>query len=462
MSTLPMNRGAYGQPTTETGVLMQDISAQRKLAEQLRNQGAEQQQGQMVSGHYVAPSWSQQLAKVLQSGLGGYLEEDARKKEGEFNTTKSKKFADILSGNKPQQVKGSVETTAIPAFTPEQQDRFGSPLAGVERQPVTTSTETMTQESPEAMQARQQQDILGYIQQYGSTPEGQYLLSQLDKQGDRAYAKGEKLEDRAYGEQREEKLYNRGRTDKLSDIDAERKYQDIVRADTQGFQVSQQDRQFQQQYKMQLQSQGYQSGENAKSRAQQAEIAKNNVSPVAIIDPATGQPTYVDKRQAIGQQPYNANSTSQSSPQSKMNDAKDVLQILKQSAPLINQSTGSGLGALVDSGAAFFGGTTKGAQSAASLKALEGTLVSKMPKMSGPQSDKDVLLYKQMAGQIGDPNLPAKQKQAAMDTINELNSRYAGVPYEPLNYGNTTSVSTGKGSVSKSVYDDADAIVGGK
>jgi hypothetical protein len=59
-----------------------------------------------------------------------------------------------------------------------------------------------------------------------------------------------------------------------------------------------------------------------------------------------------------------------------------------------------------------------------------------MPKMSGPQSDKDVLLYKQMAGQIGDPTIPAARKQAAMNTINELNSRYAGVPLSPLNYGN--------------------------
>jgi hypothetical protein len=94
------------------------------------------------------------------------------------------------------------------------------------------------------------------------------------------------------------------------------------------------------------------------------------------------------------------------------------------------------------------------------LKALEGSLVSKMPKMSGPQSDKDVLLYKQMAGQIGDPTLPAKQKQAAMDTINEINSRYAGVPYEPLSYGNTTIKPSGKGA--SHVYDAADAILGGK
>jgi hypothetical protein len=125
-------------------------------------------------------------------------------------------------------------------------------------------------------------------------------------------------------------------------------------------------------------------------------------------------------------------------PQAKINDAKDVLSILNQAAPLVNKSTGSGLGNLVDESAKFFGRSTGGAQAAAQLKALEGTLVSKMPKMSGPQSDKDVLLYKQMAGQIGDPTVPAAQKQAAMNTINELNSRYAGVPMQELPYGNNS------------------------
>jgi hypothetical protein len=267
MSTMPMNRGRFGQPVNEQGILMQDISQQRKLAEQLRKQGADELQGQMVSGHYVAPSWTQQLARVLNTYAGTEINSQADKKEQDYNTQKSKKFADILAGNKPQQIEGQpTVTSTMPAYTPEQQDQFGSPLPNVQREPVVTSTPTMTQESPEAMQARQQQAVLQYMQQYGNTPEAQYMLAQIGKQDDRAYAKGEKLEDRAYADTREEKLYNRGRTDKLSDIDAERKYQDIVRADTQGFQVSQQDRQFAQQYKLQSQSQGFTAGENQKNR----------------------------------------------------------------------------------------------------------------------------------------------------------------------------------------------------
>jgi hypothetical protein len=47
------------------------------LAQQLRQQGAEAPQGQMVSGRYVGPSWTQGLANVLKSYSGAKGEEQA-------------------------------------------------------------------------------------------------------------------------------------------------------------------------------------------------------------------------------------------------------------------------------------------------------------------------------------------------------------------------------------------------
>jgi len=43
---------------------LQDVSRQRKLADLLMSQGMQQPQGQMISGHYVAPSWTQQLNPI--------------------------------------------------------------------------------------------------------------------------------------------------------------------------------------------------------------------------------------------------------------------------------------------------------------------------------------------------------------------------------------------------------------
>lgn len=114
-------------------------------------------------------------------------------------------------------------------------------------------------------------------------------------------------------------------------------------------------------------------------------------------------------------------------PPQKIEDAKDVLALLDMAEPIIDESTGSYLGVGADLAARAFGQSTTGAEAAAQLKALEGSLVSKMPKMSGPQSDKDVLLYKQMAGQVGDPTIPAAQKRKAMATIRAINERYANI-----------------------------------
>lgn len=105
-------------------------------------------------------------------------------------------------------------------------------------------------------------------------------------------------------------------------------------------------------------------------------------------------------------------------------DARDVLSLLDQAEPLIAKSTGSYGGALIDQGAQVFGFALPGSQAASQLKALQGSLISKMPKMSGPQSDKDVQLYREMAGQIGDPTIPAPNKIAAIKTIREINNRY--------------------------------------
>lgn len=114
-------------------------------------------------------------------------------------------------------------------------------------------------------------------------------------------------------------------------------------------------------------------------------------------------------------------------PAAKVADATEALQLIKDAEKSIKSATGSYIGAGVDMLAQAFGVSTQGAQSAAQLKAIEGMLVSKMPKMSGPQSDKDVALYRQMAGMIGDSTVPNETKIAALNTIKQIQMRYAGM-----------------------------------
>lgn len=49
----------------------EQIARRRAMAQALMQQGADMPQGQMVSGHYVAPNMTQYLAKALQSYMGG-------------------------------------------------------------------------------------------------------------------------------------------------------------------------------------------------------------------------------------------------------------------------------------------------------------------------------------------------------------------------------------------------------
>jgi hypothetical protein len=107
-------------------------------------------------------------------------------------------------------------------------------------------------------------------------------------------------------------------------------------------------------------------------------------------------------------------------------DAVEALNLIDQARKVIPQATGSGIGQGVDAVGRFFGKSTQGDTAIGQLQALEGALVAKMPKMSGPQSDKDVALYKQMAGVIGDPSIPQDRKLAALSQIEEIQRRYAG------------------------------------
>ncbi|MEG1232551.1 MAG: hypothetical protein RSE18_01850 [Acinetobacter sp.] len=110
---------------------------------------------------------------------------------------------------------------------------------------------------------------------------------------------------------------------------------------------------------------------------------------------------------------------------------------------LLDDATGSGIGRLVDGGARIFGVATPGDIATAKLGTLGGQLVALMPKMSGPQSDKDVEMYKQMAGKLDDPTIPVEIRKAALGTIRELNNKYSqmneargqGIPYANTSNG---------------------------
>lgn len=182
---------------------------------------------------------------------------------------------------------------------------------------------------------------------------------------------------------------------------------------------------------------GYLAGR--KDIAQAGATVITNGQPVAGINPVTGKreffqfgnrpgaapvPTGVeappdaattaDKKQAI---------KDAAAARAAHKDAAEALALLQSADPMLEKATASFGGNLVDKGLGFFGKSTEGSQAAAQLKALEGALIAKMPKMSGPQSDKDVEMYRQMAAKIGDPTTPAGDRKAAIEVVKQIQRR---------------------------------------
>lgn len=110
--------------------------------------------------------------------------------------------------------------------------------------------------------------------------------------------------------------------------------------------------------------------------------------------------------------------------ETKGSNAISTQSTLDIAEPLIDVATGSQAGAARDKVAAFFGEAPDSAQAIAQLKVLQANLMTSMPRMEGPQSDRDVQLYREAAGQIGDPTIPTEIKKAAVKSIREIQNRY--------------------------------------
>jgi len=78
------------QDTSDFGLQQAQLSRRQQMADMLRKQSMEQSSGDMVSGHYIAPSWSQGLNKMAQALVGN-------KMQGEVDSGQ-KALADAVRG----------------------------------------------------------------------------------------------------------------------------------------------------------------------------------------------------------------------------------------------------------------------------------------------------------------------------------------------------------------------------
>lgn len=106
-------------------------------------------------------------------------------------------------------------------------------------------------------------------------------------------------------------------------------------------------------------------------------------------------------------------------------DSTDALSLIAKAEELLPKATAGGLQEGVKSGAAFFGESTDGSIADAQLNILSSKLVSAVPRMEGPQSDKDSELYRKAAGDLANTALPTNDRMAAAGLMRELAMKYA-------------------------------------
>jgi hypothetical protein len=155
---------------------------------------------------------------------------------------------------------------------------------------------------------------------------------------------------------------------------------------------------------------------NALTReGQQTQVINDPLRGLLLVDKGTG---------AARQATMNGKALPSEQEAKRAAAAKNLLPLIHQADKLIDGATGSYAGAASDQVARFFGNATGGAQNIAQLRVLEGNLMMAQPRMEGPQSNTDVLLYRQMAAQIGDPTVPNEAKKAALSTLRALYTKY--------------------------------------
>lgn len=226
----------YEQMPQDDTLLQLDLKRKLALADSLRQQEAPQ--GQMVSGMYVAPAWTQQLANVFGKVQAKNIEKEAYKKYGEAQTAKQAKLAEALGQYQkdlmPRMEQAPQQPTTVTGSTGEMAPNMGMVNAPARQVPMTAG------------------DRYAALLKYSSATGNPQLMQQAMMGGLESANKAEDVAgERAF---REKQTAN------------DQEFQRIRDKDQNNQQLTMQEKNFANQYKLQQSSQGFQAGQNALAR----------------------------------------------------------------------------------------------------------------------------------------------------------------------------------------------------
>ena len=106
-------------------------------------------------------------------------------------------------------------------------------------------------------------------------------------------------------------------------------------------------------------------------------------------------------------------------------NAQEALPVIKEAELLLPKSSSGGVQAGFTYLTKQAGLSTEMSKADAQLKILGSKLTAQVPRFEGPQSNVDVQAYREAAGAIADSTVPYADRMAALNTVKQLQSKYA-------------------------------------
>lgn len=107
-------------------------------------------------------------------------------------------------------------------------------------------------------------------------------------------------------------------------------------------------------------------------------------------------------------------------------NAKDSFDLLKSASTLLSSEAPSSgrLSNIATGTGEIFGISSAASKADAQLNLLSGALTMKQPRFEGPQGVMDVILYQKLAGDLGNANIPIASRLATIDQMVNLQKKY--------------------------------------
>ena len=142
-----------------------------------------------------------------------------------------------------------------------------------------------------------------------------------------------------------------------------------------------------------------------------------------------GKASFVPRSQAV--EAANTGSPLLAKPDVKTSQGQTVLDLAARAKAVLPQSSSGLISSLFTMATDAAGIPTDKSKADGQLRVIGGALTSNIPRMEGPQSDADRLLYQQSAADVANPNKPYQTRIAALEAVIALNEKYAATPTAP-------------------------------